>query len=294
MAGRSMQIGDAPWQRISYVTDSTHLTLEASWLAASVTGQSYKIWKREYQMPPIVARVLRFVDLANPTKPIGFYDPQEFHEKFGWGDSFGSNPNAYTQFGTSDYANAFIGSTVFASVTSTANSPIIDFASTVALVTAMSRGDRLRIGDSTTATAFTVERILTDTKLALSTHVAVSLAAVSATAFSLDRLTIRFFEAVDAAKVFYWAAQRRYSDLIADGDYIEEGWYEAIKKGAIAKAAGLARDPREQQKILEYETAKANLTRNQYKALNPVSRMRVHIPDRYGSAGLFGSKRDEP
>jgi len=292
MAGRYMKIGSQPWQRVSFISDSTHLTLESGWNSGTVTGQSYTIWKRDYEMPPNVNRVVRFVDYSNSNRELAFEDNAEFHMKHGFGDSF-SDPEAFTEFGLSELGPAYLGSTVFTSVSITSNSPIIDFSGT-GLVTAMARGDRLRIGDTTTSTAFYVDRVLTDTKVALTRYIGQTGSSLSATALSMNRRIVRFFPAIDGSKVYFYEAYRMPFDLIGDGDWLEEGWYTAIKKGAVARAMGYVGSPREELKIREYEAAKLDLIRSEHRIMNPSSRLKPHIPGRYGGANLFGSKRDEP
>ena len=292
MAGRYISINSAAWQRIAYVSDTTHLTLESSWNEGSVTGKTYIIWKRDYQLPPKVAKIKRLFDLNERDKPLSLYDPAEFYQRFGFGDTF-SPAYAWMQYGQSDIADAFLGKTIYTSVTVTAGSPLVDLAS-VNIVTAIAPGDRLIIGNATTSTAFFVDRILTDTRLALTHVCTISTGTTSATAESLNRLNIRFYPSVDSSRVYYFEAYKNLRDLSDNSDLIEPGWYNAVRKGAIAKAMGYITSPREGMKIKEYEFEVANLIRTQYKALNPAIRMKVHIPQRYGLQGRFPSDRDEP
>lgn len=281
MSGRYISVGSGAWRRISYVTDTTHLTLEAGWPGTGSTASTYKIWKRDYALPPKVGRVIRFLDTTRQNDELNYFDPQEFNQRYGFGDTFGS-PEAYTQFSQSSWEDAYLASTVFTSVGSTANSPILDFTS-VGLVTAMAPGDRINFGNSTTSTAFYVDRILTDTKIALRQHVQITNSSLSATAFSLNRLNVRFYSAIDDTKVFYYEAYKNLYDILNNNDWLEQGWYSAVKKGSIAKAMGYVHDPREQQKLSEYSNEINNLIRNQYKAKNPSPRLRPYIRERYSS-----------
>lgn len=275
MSGRYISIDGNSWQRISYVSDSTHLTLESSWNNDSVTAKTYKIWKRDYAMPAKVAKIKRFIGLD-------MYDASEFYQRFGFADVFGE-PCAYTQFGTQDVADAYIGATIFTTVTTTAGSPLVDMTG-VALVTALAPGDRLLIGNATTSTAYYVDKVLTDLRVALTHNVTISTATTSATAHSLDRLNVRFYYALDSAKkIILFEAKKKLFDLFDNSDLLEEGWYNAVRKGAIAKAMGYVASPKETLKIKEYEVEIANLIRNQYKAANPSFRFKISLPSRYGN-----------
>lgn len=290
MSGRYIAINSTPWQRVSYVTDSTHLTLEASWNQSSITGKTYILWKREYEFPASIDKIERVRDMSQ-TDALSYYPPDEFSAKFGFGDFF-SDPYAYTQFGTDVLGLNYLGSTVYASITTTANSPIVDFASTAGLVTGLFAGDRLMIGNATTSTAFVVQRVLTDSKVALRDYVNVTLAAQSATAMTNDRLLVRFYNAIDNTRIYNWEGKKRIVDLIGNGDLIEEGWYSAIRKGAIAKCMGYINSPKEQQKLAEYTEEVRKLIRDQAKTKNPYPRLKPNIQRRYGQFGMYPSKRD--
>ena len=288
MTGRYISINSSPWQRISFVTDSTHLSLEASWNGDSGTGLSYTIWKRDYALPPKAAKVDKIVAMSEPDTPLAYYDPGEFHARYGLGDSFG-DPLAWTQYGSSEFPEAYLGSTVY-TVTSTANSPLVDFAAGSGLVTGVAAGDRLTI----LSTAFTVEKVLSDVKLAVRGFISVSTAATSATALSSNRLLIQFYQAANAQKVYMFDGKRTFADLYADGDLLEPGWYMAVKKGAVAKAMSFVASPREPLKIQDYQSEILQLIRSQYKAFNPAPRLKLAVPGRYtGLMGVFPSKRDE-
>lgn len=293
MSGRYIMISTGQWKRISYVSDSTHLTLESSWTGDTVTNQSYMIWKRDYEMPHKVGTILNIFDMGENRYPLAFYDQSEFYQKFGWGDTL-SNPQAFTQFGSSDLGLAYLTSTVY-TVTTTADSPIVDFAAGSGVVTGLAPGDRLIIGNSSNSTAFYVDRILTDTKVSLRNFVTVSTGSTSATAFATDRLFARFFPGINDTRTYYFEAYKRCYDLYSDDDMIEDGWYPAVKKGAIAKALGYVRDPREAQKLAEAQAEIATLIRNQYRAKNPSPRLKPHITRRYGTSpysGVFPAKYD--
>ena len=294
MAGRYISIGDAPWQRISFVTDTTHITLESPWPDAAKSAAAYKIWKRDYALPAKVDKVEEIVPVDDIDNPLAFHDPDEFQARHGFADSFG-NPYAYTQYGSQDYATGFLGSTVYTGVTTTANSPIVDFASGAGIVTGIAPGDRVIIGNSTTSTAFTVDRVLTDTKLALRTHCAISTATTSATAQSVgNRLLVNFYMGVSDARVFIYRAKRAFAEMIADNDLLEPGWYMAVKKGAVAKAMGFVGSPREPMKTQEYQAELGTLARNQYKAFNPSPRLKPAIYGRYsGHMRTYQRDRDD-
>lgn len=292
MAGRYMSIATGAWMRISFVSDTTHLTLESGWPGATVTGQTSRIWQKYYPLPPKVAKINKLVDLSAPRDPVTYYDTAEFHQRYGYGDTMG-DPKAYTQFGSSERGLEYLGSTVFATLTATANSPIIDFGST-GLVTAMAAGDYVIIGDSTTSTGFYVDKVLTDTKIALNQKMPLGGTSISASAYSKDRLMLQLYPSVDAvSKIFFYEAVKSYSDVVSTADYIERSWYSAIKKGTVAKAMAFVRDPREQQKLGEYEDEKRMLLRNNFKAKNVQPRLKPHITQRYGNSTLSPSDRDE-
>lgn len=298
MAGRYMQVSTGQWQRISYVTDTTHLTLESGWPGTGVTGGTYTIWKRYYFLPHKVGQVLTIFDMSNARLPLAFYEASEFYLKFGFGDTF-SSPMAFTQFSSSELGYQYLDARTFSSVTSTANSPILDFPSTAGLVTGVAPGDRILLSDgATSSTAFAVDRVYTDTKLALAEAVvAASVATASVTAFAMNRVAVQTFPGISNNNIYYFEAYKRGYDLINNQDLIEEGWYPAVKKGAIAKGCGYIRDPREQQKLAEYSAAIASLIRTQYKAKNPAPRLKPHITGRYGNGSYFGyfpSKYDMP
>lgn len=294
MAGRYISIGSAPWQRISFVTDTTHLTLESPWPDSAVSSQSYKIWKRDYALPAKVEKVEEIVPMDDPDNSLGFCDPDEFQARNGFADQFGT-PRTYTQYGSQEHFTGFLGATIYVNVTSTANSPIVDFAAGAGIVTGIAPGDRLILGSATTSTAFVVDRVLTDTKLALRTYCAVSTGGTSATAQSVgNRLVVNFWNAVNDARIFLYRARRAYADLIVNSDVLEPGWYMAVKKGAVAKAMGFVGSPREGTKMAEYQAEVSTLVRNQFKAFNPSSRLKPHIQGRYtGHMGTYQRDRDD-
>ena len=280
------------YQRLAYVTDTTHATLETAWQGDSVTADAYKLYKRFYELPPKVDKVLR---IKNPETDnlLALYEPQEFYERYQVLETFGT-PEVYTQFGSTDLGLEYLTSTVYTAVTSTANSPILHFSSAF-LTTAMFPGDRIRLGDSTTSTAFYVDSIISSSIVALRSYVGISSAALSATAFSLNRPLLEFYPAINGRKVMRYQAQKNIVDLVNGEDWMEDGWYPVIKAGAIAKAMGYINSPKEQQKLLEYEAKKADLIRAQAIALNPAPRLKPFIPKRYGQAfgTLLGSDRYE-
>jgi hypothetical protein len=291
MVGRYLSVNSSPWQKVSFVTDTTHLTLESGWNAATQATVPYKIWKRVYDLPPKAAKVERIFDYSRPTNAgFAYYDPQEFYSRYGLGDSFGE-PEAYTQFQSSDFGDAYLASTVYTSVSSTANSPIVDFTGAT-LIGTVFPGDRLKIGDSTTSTAFSVERVLTNNKIALKNYISISSSALSATALSMDRLQVMFYPAIDNTKVYAFEGVRQVYDLSNNGDFLEKGWYNAVLKGSVAKAFGYVRDPREGNKQGEYGVETAKLIRNQMKAFNPSPRLKPYIGRRYGNSGLPAEDRD--
>lgn len=290
MAGRYIQVSSGQWQRISYVSDATHLTLESSYVATGgVTGGTYLIWKRYYFLPHKVGQVMNIFDMSNARFPLAYYDPAEFYLKYGFGDNF-NPPLAYTQFSTNELGYQYLQAPTFTNVTCTTNSPIVDFPANSGLVTAVAPGDRLLLSDgSTSSTAYAVDRVYTDTRLALmEAFTPASLATAAATAFAMNRVAIQVYPAISLASVYYYEARKVCYDLINMTDLIEEGWYPAIKKGAIAKGCGYIRDPREEQKLKEYVAETQNLIRSQYKAKNPAVRLKPYIPRRYGTGGFFG------
>ena len=299
MNGSFISIATGQWQRISYVTDTTHLTLESSWVITGTTASNYTIWKRYYVLPHKVEKVMTIFDQSNNRFPLAYYDPSEFYQKYGFGGDNFSNAMAFTQFSTSELGYQYLSGKTFSSVTATANSPILDFPSGSGLVTAVAPGDRLLLSDgSTSSTAFAIDRVYTDTRLAMAeAFTAASLATAAATGFAMNRVAVQLYPAVSNNNTYYFEARKRPYDLINSIDLIEEGWYPAVKKGAIAKGCGYVRDPREEKKQAEYAREITNLIRMQYKAANPSSRLKPHIPRRYGTGGFFGyfpSKYDMP
>lgn len=289
MAGRYFRnTNNGVWQRISRVTDTTHLTLESGWPGTGATAANYQIWKRYYFMPHKVDKIITIFDMGNNRFPMAYYDSSEFYKKYGFGDAF-NPPLAFTQFSSNELGYAYIDSVVYSNVTSTSGSPLLDFSST-SLVTAMSPGDRLLMTDgATSSTAFACDRILTDTRIALAEIATVTTVTGSVTAFAMNRLAVQFYPAIDNTNIYYYEARKRAYDLINNSDLLEEGWYPTVKKGAIAKGCGYIRDPREQQKLGEYHMELNNLLRVQYKAKNPSPRLKPHISRRYGTGGFFGS-----
>lgn len=292
-SGWYIKIGSqTEYQRIAYVTDSTHATLESAWQYSSVTADTYKMFKRYYELPPKVDKVLR---IKEPVKDslLDFYEPQEFMERYNVLETFG-DPDVYTQFGSTDLGLEYLTSTVYASVTSTANSPILHFSSAF-LTTAMAPGDMIRLGDSTTSTTFYVDSIISSSIISLRSYVNISSAALSATGFALHRPLLEFYPAINGRKILRYQAQKNVVDLVNGDDWLEDGWYSAIKAGAIAKAMGYINSPKEQQKLVEYEARKVDLIRSQAIALNPAPRLKPFIPRRYGKSfgSIFGSDRYE-
>ena len=292
MAGRYISVGSEAWQRISYVTDSTHLTLESSWNGDTATSQTYKIWKRDYSLPAKVQKVLRLVDLSDKENQVAYKDPSEFYQDFGFGDSFSTPLDAYTQFGSSDLADAYVGSTIFTGVTVSAGSPLVDISS-AGWVTALAPGDRLLIGNATTSTAFFVDRVLTDTRLALTHAPTISTGTTSATAHSLDRTVIRVYPANNETNVWHYEAVKKLYDLFDNADILEDGWYNAVRKGAVARALAYAGSSRAGMAQQMADAEIATLIRNQHRAQNPAIRLRPLIVDRYGRRFYGPSDRDE-
>jgi len=287
MDGRYIQIATGQWQRISHVSDSTHLTLESSWNLTGNSGQSYIMWKRYYVLPHKVGHVMTIFDMSNSRFPLAYYDPSEFYLKYGFGDNF-NPPLAFTQFSTSELGYAYQYGRVFTSVTATAGSPFIDFPAGSGVVTGISPGDKLLFGDSTTSTAFAVDRVYTDTRVALTELATVTYTSATASAFAMNRVAIQVYPGISNNNTYYYEAYKTCYDLINQSDLIEEGWYPAVKKGAIAKGCGYIRDPREGEKLKEYMAEVQNLIRVQWKAKNPSSRLKPYIPRRYGTGGFFG------
>lgn len=288
MNGRYMQIATGQWQRISFVSDATHLTLESGTPGVGVTGGTYMIWKRYYILPHKVGQVLTIYDMSNSRFPLAYYEPSEFYLKYGFGDSF-NPPLAFTQFSTTELGYSYLNSQVFSNVTCTAGSPILDFPSGSGLVTGIAPGDRLLISDgASSSTAFAADRVYTDSKLGLAEIMGSTVTTASVTAFAMNRVAIQVYPAISNNNIYYFEAYKRPYDLINSQDLVEEGWYPAVKKGAIAKGCGYIRDPREKDKIQEYATEIAKLMRGQYKAKNPAPRLKPYIPRRYGTGGFYG------
>lgn len=286
------------WQRVSYVSDTTHLTLESGWPGSGVTGSTYTLWKRYYFLPHKVDQILTMFDMSNNRFPIAYYEPSEFYLKYGFGDAF-NPPLAYTQFSSSELGYSYVNSLTFSNVTCTAGSPLVSFPAGSGLVTGIAPGDRILISDgSTSSTAYAADRVYTDSLLAIAEgEIAASVTTATVTAFSMNRIAVQFYPAINNTNIVYYEARKRAYDLLNQSDLVEEGWYPAVKKGAIAKGCGYIRDPREQQKLAEYKMETDKLLRSQYKAKNPAPRLKPHIPRRYGTGGFFGyfpSKYDIP
>lgn len=289
--GQQFSLNGSPWQRIAYVTDATHLTLESGWNATTTAAASYRIWTRDIALPPKVARILALKDPSQPHLDLAFYDNDEFRSRYGIGDTF-SDPVAWTQFGSKDFGPDYLGASVFTAVTSTANSPIVDFPAGSNLVGTVLPGSRLILGTNANSTAFMVDRVLSNTKVSLNGYVGTSDATLTATAMANERMLIRTWPAINNTKVYQFEAVKQVNDLISDGDLLELGWYNAILKGAVSKAFGFVRDPREFDKKAEYGGELIKLIRNQYKAFNPSPRLKPYIGRRYGISGTEARDRD--
>lgn len=287
MAGRYISIGDEQWQRIAYVADTTHLFLESKFAGSTITGSSYKIWKKYYALPAKVSRVTRIVDYTQRVNPLAYYDPQEFNERYGFGDNF-AEPLAYTQFSTSDLADGYLGSTVFDPVTATSGSPLLDFPAGSNLIGSVFPGDRMVVS----STALVVDRVLSNTKVAFKGYLGLSSATLSATALSMDRLLVAFYPGLNDTRVYSFDGYAQVHELSNNADLVEKGWYSAVLKGAVSKAFGYVRDPREQAKATEYLFETNKLIRAQSKALNPSPRLKPQIGPRYGNSGTIPQDRD--
>jgi hypothetical protein len=291
MAGRYISVADGSWQRIAYVADTTHLFLESRYPGDAASAQTYKIWKRYYELPPKAARVTRLVDYGAVQNPMAYYDPQEFYSRFNLAASPG-DPVAFTQFMASDFGVSYQASTVYVSVSSTANSPILDFPASSDLVGKVFPGDRLKVGNATTSTAFAIENVLSNAKVALKNYLGTSSDTLSATALSMDRLLVAFYPGINSTRVYAFEGVRQVHDLSNNGDLLEKGWYSAVLKGAKAKAFGFVRDPREEMAMREYNAEVGKLLRGQAKALNPSPRLKPHIGIRYGQSYPAAQDRD--
>lgn len=287
MAGRYISIGSDQWQRISYVPDTTHLFLESPFAGTTVAAGSYKIWKKYYALPAKAARVTRIVDYTQRVNPLAYYDPQEFYERYGFGDNF-AEPMAYTQFLTSDLAEGYQGSTVYTAVTATSGSPFVDFPAGSNLIGSVFPGDRMVIS----ATSMVVDRVLSNTKVAFKNYLGLSSATLSATALAVDRLLVAFYPGLNDTRVYAFDGYAQVYELSNNADLVEKGWYSAVLKGAVAKAFGYVRDPREQAKATEYLFETNKLIRAQSKALNPSPRLKPYVGPRYGNSGTIPQDRD--
>lgn len=285
MSGRYFQAG-SEFQRITYATDSTHLSLEIPWQGVSAASQSYSIQKREYTLPAMVSKVLSLKD-HDTDKFLDYFDYYEFQHRFK-DEKTSSNPDAYSVFSGSEVGLSFLDSTVFTGVTSTANSPILTFSGTE-LYTAMAPGTRVVFGDSTTSTAFYIERVLNDTKASLNSRVDVTLGGFSATAQNIGSMTLHLWPKPDTARVFTYTAKKRLFDLFSEDDLIEDEWYTAIKLGAVAKTLEYVNSPRYLSKLGEFNGAIANLIRS-YKRHDPYPRLKPLIKERYKAVRWLSDK----
>jgi hypothetical protein len=192
----------------------------------------------------------------------------------------------------SDFGVSYQASTVYVSVSSTANSPILDFPASSDLVGKVFPGDRLKVGNATTSTAFAIENVLSNAKVALKNYLGTSSDTLSATALSMDRLLVAFYPGINSTRVYAFEGVRQVHDLSNNGDLLEKGWYSAVLKGAKAKAFGFVRDPREEMAMREYNAEVGKLLRGQAKALNPSPRLKPHIGIRYGQSYPAAQDRD--
>lgn len=278
MAGRYIAIDGQPFQRVNYISDSTHLSLETVWPYSSVTDKSYILWKRFYALPPLVSKVISIKD-PSQDRFLDYFDFYEFQHRFRTED-LQSNPNAYSSFGLEEVGLGFLDSTVFTGVTSTANSPILDFSGT-GLSTALAPGSQVVFGDSTTSTAFYVERVLTDTKVSLNSRVDVTLGGYSATGSNVGRQYVAFYPSLDERTILFYTGKKRLVNLSSEDDLIEDEWYTAIKLGSTAKALEYINSPKYSQKLGEYNAATQNLIRL-HKRHDPFPRLKPLLPRRYG------------
>ena len=289
MAGRYIAVDGNPFQRVNFVADTTHLSLETPYTLASGTSLSYVIWKRFYALPPLVSKVISIKDTSED-RFLDPYDFSEFQARFRLEDTQ-SNPEAYSSFPLEEVGLGFLDSTVFTGVTSTANSPILNFSGT-GLATALSPGSRVAFGDSTTSTSFYVERVLTDTKVSLTSRVDVTLGGFSATGSNFGRQYITFYPSLDARNILTYTAKKRLTDVFSEDDLIEDEWYTVIKLGSVAKALEYINSPRYGPKLGEYNAAVGNLIRLN-KQHNPFPRLKPLILRRYTNlgSGRWGSDK---
>lgn len=147
------------------------------------------------------------------------------------------------------------------------------------------RDDDLGPGDELTisSTAFTIQRITSQTTLDLIQKISTDVSGLAATGTQKDRTFVEFVPMPNKNDVMTLFGYKKAFPLHSDNDYIEEGWWGAVRAGVIKRGFEYLKRPIGEKEDL-YQQALQRLIRDQ-TTRSKFTRIRPSISGRY--SGYF-------
>ena len=264
--------------QIDNVQSATVLTLRAGYIGSSSSSGAATFYRKYNPIPFMVNRLVLVKDQGQeldlphipvnesesyfPSHSIEGYLPEGYHI---WGNQEIGVTKEYMDVGGN--ADSYTAS---------------------AVATANFYSDGVTPGTlfQVSSTAFTVKRILTPNRLLLEQSISSSIGSNgSATAINQNRVFMTFLPVYASAGLFNLKGLKKVSPLYNDDDWIEDGWWSAVRAGVIVRGYEYLKRPIGEKQAL-YQAALQNLIREQRLAESRFGRIRPKMnPGRY--SGYF-------
>lgn len=256
---------DAAAFRVRNIIDDTHLVIDA-YADFVASGESYVIYNRYFTLPYKPYRIKAIYN-ESKSKEIEIVNLSDSWEKFKYfkPNSQGGDSISYAVlWGNNERED---GSQTY-SITTVANSHIVSASVTNLLQEFSNDGVMLTI--SATA-GFRILNAMSPDTFYVDPAPRVSVTTAASTAYNQDQYYIQFLPLVDTTEQVSFYGYRSVHNLMNDNDLIEDGWWEAVRAGAIVRGFEYLKRPT-QEKQFFYDKAVANLVRSQ---ANPKSQPRI-------------------
>lgn len=261
--------------RVSDVASDTSMFLYSPVaISASAAGESFAVYRKFYTLPPMVESITHISD-QNQKKPINQVSLSELEDTYVDFALSGELPEVIALWETQESVEL----NTYADVGGNAGS---NTASAAAGSDFHSDGVRPGTLFTVSSTAFTVDRVLSPTKLRLTQSISSALGDHgSATAENNEGLMFAIGPNYATVNNFTLYGKKKVAPLHDDNDYLEEGWWPTIRAMAIAKGSEFLKRNDQPQKEAKAAQALRNLIRDQVNRSRKYPRLKPRMDDRY-------------
>ena len=268
---------DGRYYQIDNATSDTVLQLRVPYAGtATASGQSYRAYRRyiplEYWTNKI--KILREHSQPLDLSQMSLQEKEYYYMEDGPGE-IQDYPTGYTLWGSQDIPIE----TTYTVSADTFGTEVTAASGTTFLDDNLGPGDELWVG----TTAYTVQKVTSQTTLNTVQKFSADASGVAATARQANRPYMELIPQPDKNDLITLWGYRKYSPVNSDNDYLEDGWWMAIRAGVIKLGFEYLKRPIAEKEQL-FQQALQRLIREQVYH-NKYKRIRPNLGGRY--SGYF-------